>query len=43
MNLLVNEKEKLEKYKKYEIKLKVYLKKNLMVIQCILINILKLK
>ena len=38
INLLVNDKEILEKYK-----LKVYSKMNLILNQCIMINILKLK
>ena len=43
MDLLGNNKEILEKYNKIVIKFKVYLKKNLIVNQCIMINILKLK
>ena len=43
MNLLVNDKKILQKYNEIGIKLKIYLKKYLIVKQCIWINILKLK
>ena len=43
MDLLGNNKEIPEKYNKIVTKFKVYLKKNLIVNQCIMINILKLK
>ena len=43
MNLLVNDKKTLQKYNEIGIKLKIYLKKYLIVKQCIWINILKLK
>ena len=42
-NLLVHDKEALKNIMKYGIKLKVYLRKNLIVNQCIMINTLKLK
>ena len=42
-NLLVHVKELLKNIMKYGIKLKVYLRKNLIVNQCIMINTLKLK
>ena len=42
-NLLVHDKELLKNIMKYGIKLKVYLRKNLIVNQCIMINTLKLK
>ena len=43
MNLLVNDKKYYKNIMKYGIKLNIYLKKYLIVNQCILINILKLK
>ena len=43
MNLLVNDKKILQKYNEIGIKLKIYLKKYLIVNQCLWINILKLK
>ena len=43
MNLLVHDKEMLEKYKKIWKKLKVYFKKNVIMNQFIMVNILKLK
>ena len=43
MNLLVNDKKTLQKYNEIGIKLKIYLKKYLIVNQCLWINILKLK
>ena len=42
-NLLVHDKELLKNIMKYGIKLKVYLRKNLIANQCIMINTLKLK
>ena len=42
-NLLVHDKELLENIMKYGIKLKVYLRKNLIANQCIMIDTLKLK
>ena len=43
INLLVYDEELLTNIMKYGIKLKIYLKKNLIVNQCIMINALKLK
>ena len=43
MNLLVNDKKTLQKYNEIGIKLKIYLKKYLIVNQCLWINILKQK
>ena len=43
MNLLVNDKKTLQKYNEIGIKLKIYLKKYLIVNQCLWINVLKLK
>ena len=43
MNLLVNDKKILQKYNEIGIKLKIYLKKYLIVNQCLWINILKQK
>ena len=43
MNLLVNDKEMLEKYNKIWNNIKNLLKNDLMLNQCIMINILKLK
>ena len=43
INTLVHDEEIIKKTMKYGIKLKVYLKKNLMVNQCIVLNTLKLK
>ena len=43
MNLLINDKEILENHNRIWNKLKFYLKKDLKVIQCIMINILILK
>ena len=43
MNVLVNDKKNWKNILKYATKLKIYLKKNLMVNQCLVINILKLK
>ena len=43
INLLVYDEELLTNIMKYGIKLKIYLKKNLIVKQCIMINTLKLK
>ena len=42
-NLLVHDKELLKNIMKYGIKLRVYLRKNLILNQCIMINTLKLK
>ena len=43
MNLLINDKEILENHNRIRNKLKFYLKKDLKMIQCIMINILILK